>query len=235
MDLLLPHLDSSVGRLRAVSTRSWCGRLLLLGAQGLLWIRARVAPPGDMSPSESVPSYRQDLVSPADDGRLRINVGSGNHPCPGWVNIDISPKHQPDVVASVYALPFRRGTFVQAYLGHVLEHLAWDLLPAAVKEVIRVCIPGARVMAVGPDIDRAVATGQPHWLLAQILDDWGKKNYMPGERHAWTPNEVRTVEALCRGGLTDVTPVAVAEVMAPDWPNPATDPWQCAVSARTPR
>lgn len=158
---------------------------------------------------------------------MKLNVGSGPYPAAGWVNVDA---YHPtaDVQASITALPFDDETAGRIYLGHVLEHLPWPSLPAALTEIRRVLRPGGTVIAVGPCMERAVLTGQPPWLLRQIVN--GEEPDRPGAAHQWTPTELLTVLAM-QTALDDVRPLAVAEVRLPDWPNRCIDPWQCAVAA----
>jgi predicted SAM-dependent methyltransferase len=115
------------------------------------------------------------------------------------------------------------------YLGHLLEHLRWeDQLLDALTEVRRVTRTGGRVMVVGPDITKAVAQKQPEWLLEAIIG--GAPASSPGG-HQWVATEGLTVQAMQRGGLCDVTPVDVATVVRPEWPNVSQASWQCAVTA----
>jgi hypothetical protein len=101
-------------------------------------------------------------------------------------------------------------------------------MASILSEVRRVMAPGAEVMAVGPDIYRAISTNQPQWLIRDILSDPRTVDVQPGVHHAWTATEELTVEALRLGGFTDVEPVDVQVVRRPDWPNVSQAPWQCA-------
>lgn len=162
-----------------------------------------------------------------------LNLASGNHYQPEWgVNVDLY--FPADVKADAGVLPFRDGAFDRAYLGHFLEHVPWPAIPTLLAEVRRVMAPGSTVAAVGPCIHLAVATAQPRWLLEAILSDPRTVDDQPGIHHAWTPTEELTVVAMERGGFTDVRSVPVAAVDRPEWPNPTTAPWQCAVLATCP-
>lgn len=163
---------------------------------------------------------------------MKLTIGSGPHYAPGWVNLDVASlpewKTPPDVLASVYDMPFEDGTFSKIYLGHVLEHLMWATLPKALAEVRRVAVPGAEVVAVGPCIELARQTKQPQWLLDAIIAREGSEG---GFEHAWTPTAALTQEALEIGGLRQVKLVSVSEIRKPEWPNPSNALWQCAVKA----
>jgi SAM-dependent methyltransferase len=163
---------------------------------------------------------------------VKLTLGSGTHPTrlPGWLNLD-GYADGAHVRADAYQMPFRAGVFDAVYLGHFLEHVWWDDLPVVGAEIRRVLSPGAAVMVVGPDIARAVAQGEPRFILDAIISD----GHLPPGGHAWIPTEALTVRAVAVAGFTDVAPVDVATVERPEWPNPTTAAWQCAVRASSGR
>lgn len=160
---------------------------------------------------------------------MKLNLAHGTHPSadPEWLNFDLPWEGVigADVYGDAFVLPFRDGAFTAAYVGHFLEHIPWDLLPVVLAELRRVLRAEAEVAFVGPCIDKAVATGQPDWLLRAIdvLSDG------PGG-HKWVATEALTVDAV-RAVFPNARAVPVADVDAPEWPNPTTAPWQCAVRA----
>lgn len=171
---------------------------------------------------------------------MNLNVASGLHPTvlPGWVNIDLpwDGVKRPTVYGDAFRLPFRDRVFGRAYVGHFLEHLWREQIGAFVAELSRVMVPGGEVMVVGPDIAKAVETGQPVSILRAIIGDeqgrpLGSQLDGPGA-HKWVATEALTVRAMTDAGLTDVRPVDVADVVPPVWPNVSQAPWQCAVTAR---
>lgn len=161
-----------------------------------------------------------------------LNLGSGNHYAPGWTNVDLFEEDHPDIVASIYDLPIETGSVERVYVGHLMEHLPWATIPRALAEVRRVCKPRAEIMVVGPDLSKAVLTGQPRWLLDIIVapEVWDGT----GRGHAWTSTELLTMIALADGLLEDIEAVSVESVVPPEWPNPVQAPWQLAVHAWTP-
>lgn len=159
-----------------------------------------------------------------------LHLGSGEHPAPGWLNVDVDPKRPCQVLSDGFRLSFRSRTFRRVYLGHVLEHVRWENLPAFGAEIRRVSVPGARVAIVGPDIARAVKTDQPKDLLLAVIGEGDGP-----EAHQWIATEEFTVRAAEACGLMNVRPVPVSSVAPPEWPNPAAyDSWQCAMLAEVP-
>jgi predicted SAM-dependent methyltransferase len=159
-----------------------------------------------------------------------LNVGCGDFYADGWVNIDrYTPEigRAPDLVASVTDLPYPDGHFDRVYLGHILEHIEWDAVPAVLEEVRRVVHPGGTVMVVGPDLERAVRTLQSQEQLEAIIH--GPSGDLPGVQHEWTATELLTLLA-ARTVFPDAVPVPLESLMGAGWPVVSFAPWQCAIS-----
>jgi SAM-dependent methyltransferase len=157
---------------------------------------------------------------------MRLNLASGPHPAPApWINLDLLPQPGLQLRADVGRLPFPDQSADRIYAGHLLEHIPLTQLNRVLAEWHRVLRGGGELMIVGPDIDRAVRQRQPQWLLESIIAH--------GEGaggHAWTCSEGHLLHALRRYGWWPATPVDVATVRLPDWPNPAPEAaWQVAI------
>lgn len=167
-----------------------------------------------------------------------LDIGCGPHKLehPEWVGFDLYTNYEipPDVQGDVFRLPFKDKTFKKVYLGHLLEHLPWDRIPLALAEVIRVTVPGGRVMVVGPCIWKAIDQGMPHWLLKQIARTEPGDTNIVGSGHEWTPDTGLTLEAMQLGGLKNVTEVPVVGIARPQWPNTVSAGWQVAAMGITP-
>jgi ubiquinone/menaquinone biosynthesis C-methylase UbiE len=53
---------------------------------------------------------------------LRLNLGSGNAPLDGYVNVDLRQREGVEVVADATALPFEDGAVVEVNASSLLEH-----------------------------------------------------------------------------------------------------------------
>ena len=74
---------------------------------------------------------------------LRLNLGSGFAPLAGYVNVDVQPLPEADVVAPVTDLSmFPDGCAVEVRMDAVYEHLYNFERPAALAEWARVLAPG---------------------------------------------------------------------------------------------
>lgn len=164
---------------------------------------------------------------------LRLNLGCGPHYAPGWTNIDRHDKAVPDgrqvdVVVNVLALPFDDESCSHVYMGHLIEHLRLeDEVPAALREIRRVLVPGGELMVVAPDITRARA-GWPE-MISAIEPGEGDEKLPAGIPHLWAPTEA-TALAACLSVFPNAVTVPIGEV---GWPWPLVDPvgWQLAIHA----
>lgn len=92
---------------------------------------------------------------------MKLNLGCGDDYREGWINADIRPEVDPDLVLNVdhASLPFADNTFEFVLLDNVLEH-SHDLL-SLLTELHRVTAPGARLLFRGPHWNSAGAWTDP--------------------------------------------------------------------------
>jgi hypothetical protein len=80
---------------------------------------------------------------------LKLNLGCGHNRLEGWVNVDLFPECAPDVVADleVAPWPWETSSASQVLFNHSLEHMGAEprVFLAVMKELYRVCAPGAAV------------------------------------------------------------------------------------------
>jgi len=79
----------------------------------------------------------------------KINLGGGNDRMPGYINIDILALPNVDIVHDLATgIPLPDGSVEEVYTTHFLEHLS-DVV-FMMKEIYRVCAPGALVKIKAP-------------------------------------------------------------------------------------
>jgi Methyltransferase domain len=85
---------------------------------------------------------------------LRLNLGCGQNKLAGYVNVDKLAACQPDQIVDLERVPwpFADNSADEVLLRHVLEHLGADsdTYLAIIKELWRVCKPGAAVRIIVP-------------------------------------------------------------------------------------
>lgn len=84
---------------------------------------------------------------------MKLNVGCGDYPLDGFVNLDANPATPADVHADamVYLRDCPDATFAGVYAGHFLEHLTPDDAQRFLAECYRVLAPGGQLGIVVPD------------------------------------------------------------------------------------
>lgn len=119
---------------------------------------------------------------------IRLNVGCGDYPLEGWVNVDVRALPGVDVVSRAEALPFADSSVTEIYAGHVLEHLEYPL--SALCHWHALLRPGGALWVTVPDFEY-VATHYHCWTDRVIsvyqamfgLDDVPEQRH----RHAFSP------------------------------------------------
>jgi len=84
---------------------------------------------------------------------VRVNIGCGNHPTPGWINLDKVSRH-PEVLYwdCTNRLPFTDGTVVAIYSEHFFEHLDYETeAKPFLRECLRCLQPQGILRLVVPD------------------------------------------------------------------------------------
>lgn len=159
-----------------------------------------------------------------------VNLGCGEFPASGWVNVDRQPFPGVDFAVDITSLPWGDGQVDLVYAGHVLEHLTYaDELPRALAEIHRVLDPNGQLMVVGPDLDRAIAR-----FPDQVPNIWPgavpREGSPAGACHQWPSTVPETTLALQAAGF-QTTEIPIREVGAP-WPVVSHIGWQFAISCR---
>lgn len=178
-----------------------------------------------------------------------LNVGCGPHYVPGWTNTDLVANDliKPDFTVSTdNPFPFRDSSFERAYVGHVVEHVPWHLLPQWMSELSRVLQPGSAVAFIGPDANAAIecyrtgaASRDQVDGIIEALDPYqaGFERWNE-DRHHWNcsgPRIAYLLSELNWGEVQDLTPTP-GELLPelPGWPVVSHAPLQCAVLATSP-
>lgn len=90
---------------------------------------------------------------------MNVNLGCGWDKINGFVNVDISSKVNPDVVADLNKkLPFKSGSVDFIICKHTIEHLNDPI--AFIEECWRILKPGARIEVIAPHYSRLESLGE---------------------------------------------------------------------------
>jgi len=107
---------------------------------------------------------------------MKLNLGSGQWPMKGWVNIDVYTDPKVDLVHDLNnGIPFEDGTAEAVVMSNVLDHLRDPLF--IMREIRRVCRPGALVEIRTPLLQHK----QPDHYTC-FYEDWFERNCSEGWR-----------------------------------------------------
>lgn len=129
-----------------------------------------------------------------------LEIGPGSERLPGgWTTVDCVPRQ--GVVDTVCRwgtepLPFPDNTFELVYAAHVLEHIPWYQTLDALREAMRILIPGGTLELHVPDFDVLVQASQSRCCLDDHTEDnlndplhwmhWvAERLFHLGEDHQW--------------------------------------------------
>src|SRR5258708_5534673 len=84
---------------------------------------------------------------------MKVELGAGARPQPGFLALDLSPDVRPDVVANVLDLPFADGSIDELRAVDAAEHVSYRQTDALFAEVARVLKPGGALFVQVPAAD----------------------------------------------------------------------------------
>ena len=108
---------------------------------------------------------------------MRLNVGCWNRVFPGedWVNLDITPTANTNMIADGARLPFRDGSVEEVFASDILEHFSWKRSLDVLREWHRVLRPGGVLKVKTPNLrsladhlTTAVDLAQTRFLVRKV-------------------------------------------------------------------
>ncbi len=105
------------------------------------------------------PWKRAAIAKIRKSSELSVNLGSGAHGLPGWVNIDMAPGENATLLLDIRRpLPFSDGSVRRIFAEHVIEHLDFNEdIPSVFSEFHRVLAPSGVVRIIVPDCERWIS------------------------------------------------------------------------------
>ena len=82
----------------------------------------------------------------------KLQIGTGLHDLPGWLNTDIAPRPGQVYLDATRPLPFPDGSFGYVYAEQLIEHISHDSAIGLLKECRRILTPGGRVRLATTDL-----------------------------------------------------------------------------------
>jgi len=119
---------------------------------------------------------------------LRVEIGGGANPTPGYVHVDISPRARHlEYLAPAWQLPFATASVAELLAVHVLEHVHPSAVQRTLREWRRVLQPRGFVQVHVPNAEaifREYLHGSPAWkwaLINCLLGMYGDPSVSSGE------------------------------------------------------
>jgi predicted SAM-dependent methyltransferase len=111
-------------------------------------------------------------------GPLKVNVGCGQEPFPGWTNLDLDPGSRADIVWDVTdGLPFPDGSCAFIYSEHFLEHLPVQGGVRFLKECHRSLQENGVLRVAMPSVQEVVRQ--------YYENDWANKPWLEKYGYTW--------------------------------------------------
>lgn len=105
---------------------------------------------------------------------MRLELGSGYHPTPGFTHLDINPNAPDvDIVGPAFPVDLPDGACDELRAVDVLEHLPYRQTHAALAEWARVLVPGGLLYVQVPDAETIMRwyVQEPARLLERLPAD----------------------------------------------------------------
>lgn len=135
--------------------------------------------------SEPISARVAQFFGPWVGGVDRLYLGCARNHEPGFINLDISPNVDADVVhdLEVLPLPFQSDTFDCVFGSHVFEHIHQERFIPLAGELQRILKPGGYLVSVTPYCSSDDAIDNPFHLMAFSETTWhyaDRRIYRPG-------------------------------------------------------
>jgi hypothetical protein len=130
---------------------------------------------------------------------IKLDVGGGRNPLPGYKTLDIVQLGKTDYVCPAWSTPLADGSVEALYARHFLEHLTLAEAKKTLKEWHRIMAPGAVAAVTVPDLAyharQLFATGSSEFVKGRSNFDhaiagfygWQEQGEEMGHRYGYTP------------------------------------------------
>jgi predicted SAM-dependent methyltransferase len=153
------------------------------------------------------------------DTAVRLEIGCGEHPRPGYVHCDVRPLAGVDHVCPAWDVPVAAGSVAEIYSRHMLEHLRLPDAQRTVRHWFALLRLGGCVDLCVPDLARHLEQlntpgDSPHVWPGKIVSNrmhamaglYGWQEH-PDDVHRWAYTFETLGELLLEAGFDDVTRV----------------------------
>jgi len=128
---------------------------------------------------------------------IKLNLGSGSQPLPGFINLDIDDNNP------VFPLPYENNSINEIRASHILEHFGIQDSVAVLAEWTRVLKPHGKLKIAVPDFDLlASALYSNDRILIERMIFGGQTDEYDYHKSLWTYEKLHNILSCL--GYTDI-------------------------------
>lgn len=152
--------------------------------------------------------HSYDTFKKSEDGKKRLNIGCGDYPQKGYVNLDIH-NSKADIKEDffVFAENGHENEFDEVLASHLLEHIARPRTLEFLEKCLRILKPGCSISIVVPDFDYIAECWtkyQETWKWIDLHNRVYGLQTHEGEYHRSAWNKNKLARALLSVGFVEV-------------------------------
>lgn len=109
---------------------------------------------------------------------MKLDIGAGLTPKPGYKTVDVVPEMHPDFCAPMWEIPLPDNSVDEIFTTHALEHVAKNKVVPTLREWYRILKPGAKAEIQVPDLEWCCR----NWL-EHLTNDWHMDTLFGNQEH----------------------------------------------------
>jgi predicted SAM-dependent methyltransferase len=97
---------------------------------------------------------------------IKLNLGCGQRKIAGYINVDIRPEMNPDLVCDIKNMPFGDSTVSEVRAYDILEHIPMGQTREVIEEIYRVLTPDGLFEHFTPDCTKGQGAFQDPYHIS---------------------------------------------------------------------
>ena len=158
---------------------------------------------------------------------IAINLGCGDKYWDNYINVDVDPDCNPDVVADLtQKLPFEDNYADEIISIHLIEHIDTLKIDNLIQDWFRILKPGGKLIIECPDLEKIAVhilnqrfrnSDRELWEMYTVYGIFGEQTENAWMRHQWAYTPDSMAELLSKHNFIDIS------CNPPQWHRPQRD------------